>query len=211
MKTKKPELSMSDKILLAIYELNKKRAEGGKISKEEMVIKVWEMFPEDFCIKGYPQYPNADISKYITKLFKENLLKGSFFNYILTSKGEEYAESIISDTKNDKKKIVISGSREIETEIKRIKNSKVFHLFLNGECDFLESDLFDFLGTSARSLLDSNKTTFISKYNLIMKGVIPLCEKIKKRDPEAEKIILLSDILIKKFKDVLIQKTKMII
>ena len=41
MKTKKPELSMSDKILLAIYELNKKRAEGGKISKEEMVIKVW--------------------------------------------------------------------------------------------------------------------------------------------------------------------------
>src|SRR3989344_6764154 len=147
------ELSTSDKILLAIYELDKNKLNIKKITKEEMVIKVWKMFPSDFCIKGYPQYPNADISKYITKLFKENLLKGSFFNYILTSKGEEYAESIISDTKNDKKKIVISGSREIETEIKRIKNSKVFHLFLNGECDFLESDLFDFLGTSARSLL----------------------------------------------------------
>lgn len=199
---------MSDKILLAIYTLNKKHAESGKITKEEMVVKVWEMFPEDFCIKGYPQYPNADISKYITRLFKENLLKGSFFNYVITSKGKEYAESIMPDTKNDKKKIVISGSREIEAEIKRIKNSKIFHLFLNGESNFLESDLFDFLGTSARSLLDSNKTIFISKYNLIMKEVIPFCGKIKKRDPEAEKIILLSDILIQKFRDILTQKTR---
>lgn len=211
MIAKKQELNMSDKILLAIYELNKKRTSGRKITKEEMVVKVWKMFPADFCLKGYPQYPNADISKYITKLFKENLLKGSFFNYILTSKGKEYAEGIMHSGKSDKKKIVISSSREIEAEIKRIKTSKVFHLFLKRETDFLESDLFDFLGTSARSLLDSNKTTFISKYNLIMKEVIPFCEKNKKTDPEAEKIVLLSDILIKKFRDILSQKGKVVI
>jgi hypothetical protein len=197
------ELSVSDKILLAIYELDKNRVAGKKITKEEMVVQVWKMFPEEFCIKGYPQYPNADISKYVTKLFKENLLKGSFYNYILTSKGREYAERISSGAKIDKKGIVVSGSREIEAEIRRIKGSKVFHVFLKGENNFLESDLFDFLGTSSRSFNDSNKTAFMSKYNLIVKEVIPFCKKIDDKDPEARKIISLSQILLQKFRDIL--------
>jgi|SRR3989338_406904 len=154
------ELSTSDKILLAIYELDKNKLNIKKITKEEMVIKVWKMFPSDFCIKGYPQYPNADISKYVTKLFKENLLKGSFYNYILTPKGKEYAEHISNKDGIGGKVTPISSSRQIESEIKRIKGSKVFQLFLKGEkeLEFLESDLFDFLGTSSRSLTDSNKT-----------------------------------------------------
>src|SRR3989338_4073204 len=138
------ELSTSDKILLAIYELDKNKLNIKKITKEEMVIKVWKMFPSDFCIKGYPQYPNADISKYVTKLFKENLLKGSFYNYIITPKGIEYAKAISSGTKNKPAVKVLSSSREIEVEINRIKNSKIFKLFLKGERDFLESDFFDF-------------------------------------------------------------------
>ena len=208
MKIVESELGMSDKILLAIYELNKKRKEGEKITKEDMVIKVWKMFPSDFCIIGYPQYPNADISKYITKLFRENLLKGNFYNYLLTVKGKEYAENIrIGDI--DKKKDIISGSRQIESEIIRIRNSKVFQLFLKGEKEFTESDFFDFLGTSSRSLSNSNKTAFISKYNLITKDVIPFCEKIKINNSEAEKIVALWNILIEKFTELLNKKIRL--
>src|SRR3989344_6236881 len=116
------ELSTSDKILLAIYELDKNKLNIKKITKEEMVIKVWKMFPEEFCIKGYPQYPNADISKYVTKLFKNNLLKGSFYNYIITPKGKEYAKALFLNKKPSKNEMTTS-SREIEVEIRRIKGS----------------------------------------------------------------------------------------
>jgi len=198
-------LNASEKILLAICELDKKRKGGEKITKEDMVIKVWKMFPEDFCIKGYPQYPNADISKYVTKLFKENLLKGSFYNYIITPKGKEYAERISTGRRPSNKEI-ISSSRQVESEITRIKNSKVFQVFLKGEQDFIESDLFDFLGTSSRSLGDSNKTHFISKYNLIMREVIPFCEKSKERNSEAKEILTLWNILLKKFGEIITKK-----
>ncbi len=208
MRVVEAELSASDKILLAISELNKKRVGGEKITKEDMVVKVWEMFPEDFCIKGHPQYPNADISKYVTKLFKENLLKGSFYNYILTLKGEEYAESIRSGNKPGKKEMVLSASRQIESEIRRIKDSKIFQLFLNGEKDFLESDLFEFLGTSSRSLNGPNRTAFTAKYNFVVKEVIPFCESIKHKDQETGEIAALSKILILKFTDILNKKSK---
>ena len=204
-----PELSINDKILLAIYELDKKRKEGEKITKEEMVIKVWKMFPEDFCIKGYPQYPNADISKYVTKLFKDNLLKGSFYNYILTLKGKEYAERLLTfGPVVLKKGEIISSTRQIDSEVSRIKSSKIFQLFLKGEKEFIESDLFDFLGTSSRSFNDANKTPFISKYNFIVKEVIPFCEKIKSKDGYAKQIVILWGIFSEKFKETLNKKIK---
>jgi len=201
------EINKGDKILLAIDELSKKRKIGGKITKEEMVVKVWKMFPNDFCIKGYPQYPNSDISKYVTRLFKENLLRGSFFNYTITEKGREYVKNRLLKG-SVKSKDILSIPRQIESEITRIINSKVFKLYLTGETNFIESDLFDFLGTSSRSFSDSNKTAFISKFNLISKEIISFCEKNKDQQKELEKIILLWHILLNKFKDLLSTKIK---
>jgi len=80
------------KILRAIYELDENKKEIDKITKEIMVVKAWEMFPSDFSMKGYPQYPNADISKYITALFRTNFLKGGFHNYKITEKGKNLIE-----------------------------------------------------------------------------------------------------------------------
>lgn len=198
---KKSNLNKSDKILLAVYELEKNRKEGGKITKEELIIKVWKMFPSDFCIRCYLKYPNADISKYFTILFKNNLLKGGFYNFVITSKGRDYAEKLLSG-KNYQKEKIIAPSREIISEINRIKNSKIFKYFINGGKDFIESDLFDFLGTSVRSFSNSNKTNFLAKYNLIIKEVIPFCEKIKNKDIIVKKIIDLWNILSNNFKEI---------
>lgn len=201
------EANMSDKILLAIYELEKKRKTGEKITKEEMVIKVWKMFPNDFCIRGHPEYPNADIAKYVTKLFKENLLKGSFYNYTITEKGRRYAKNLLSKGPI-KSKQSISVPRDVEAEISRIKSSKVFQLYTQREFDFIESDLFDFLGTSSRSFGDSNKTAFISKFNLISKEVVPFCDRNKDKEPDAVKIVSLWKMLLTKFKDLLSKKIR---
>ena len=53
--------------------------------------------------------------------------------------------------------------------------------------DFLETDLFEFLGTSARSFKDNNQSNFLSRYNLVVKEVIPFCpEPILKTDGETK-------------------------
>jgi|SRR3989344_7595260 len=191
------------KILRAIYELGKNKKEKDKITKEMMVVKAWKMFPSDFSMKGYPQYPNADISKYITSLFRANLLKGGFHNYRITEKGIKFIEEekLKKQPKksSDKNKI----PRHIEFEINRILTSKVFEYFSSEKKDFLETDLFEFLGTSARSFKDSNQSNFLSRYNLVVKEVIPFCQKNKDLDNRLNKIIELWNSLQNKFSNLL--------
>jgi len=197
-------LSRSDKILLAINELEKKRKKEGKITKEMMVVRVWEMYPSDFCMQGYPEYPNADISKYITRLFKENLLTGGFNDYRITEKGRIYVKEIsFLKHRIPSKKLSKSfrGSRYIGIELTRIMNSKVFKYFRNNkDGELLQSDLFDFLGTSPRSFISSNKSAFIARYNLITREVIPFCKTKIKVDKDAKLIVELWDRLHNQFK-----------
>lgn len=198
-------LSKGDKILLALCELEKKRPAGQKITKEDLVVKSWELFPQDFCIKGYVQYPNADTSKYFTVLFRNNLMRGGFYNFTITQKGIEHAEKLTHQKPQNK--IVGGASRLIISELDRIKKSKVFRLFVTGETNFLESDLFEFLGTSVRSLTSSNKTMFEAKYKLITEEVIPFCKIDNSQD--SKKIIALWIILCENFKGILTgKKTK---
>ena len=204
-KMNEQKLTRSDKILLAIFELEKNRKPGEKITKENMVVKVWQLFPADFCLKGYPKYPNADITKYITALYKANLLKGSAYNFFITEKGVTHIRNL-NMNRIARTKSAISGSRQIESEIIRIKNSKVFRLFLSNNNEFIESDLFEFLGTNARSLTSANKTIFVSKYNAVVEA-IAFCEKIKSTDSDAAKIIALWKILLQKFGHVIEKNT----
>ena len=63
--------SKSEKALYGIYLLNK---EGKKpITVEHLAVKLWSLYSKEFCMKGYPQFPNVDIQKYLTKLFTSNL------------------------------------------------------------------------------------------------------------------------------------------
>ena len=198
------EATKSQKILKAIYELDKKSKEGEKITKEKMIIQAWKMFPSEFSMKGYPQYPNADISKYITALFRENFLKGGFYGYKITEKGKEFIEGKNKKIQRDKvvsEKIRIP--REIGFEINRILKSKVFGYFVGGGRDFLESDLFDFLGTSARSFKDSNQSNFLSRYNLLVKEAIPFCKKNEDASGKTKEIVNLWETLKDKFPDIL--------
>jgi hypothetical protein len=191
------------KILRSIYELDKNKKERDKITKEMMVVKSWKMFPSDFSMKGYPQYPNADISKYITALFRTNFLKGGFHNYKITEKGKKFIEE--EKIKKQPKKSIDKTKipRYIEFEINRILASKVFEYFSGGKEDFLETDLFEFLGTSARSFKDNNQSNFLSRYNLVAKEVIPFCQKNKNLDSRLEGIVNLWKSLQNKFSSLL--------
>ena len=201
-------LSKSEKILIAMGELDKKVK--NKITVEDVAVKLWQLWPSEFCMRGYPQYPNVDIQKYITKLLDNNLVNGGVFNYKITEKGiEQFNKLIILKNNKNPRKDEVSAEepRYIKSEITRIINSRVFRYFLdNKEPKFLESDFFDFLGTSARSLSTKDRNVFINRYNTMVKDVISYCEKTKEKNEYSKKIIQLWLILSKQFSHILNKK-----
>src|SRR3989338_3742651 len=91
---KKENLNKSEKILMAIYELDK--VKKNKITVEDVAVKLWKLWPSEFCMRGYPQYPNNDIQKHITKPFDNNWVTGGVYGYKLTEKGKSYVEELKS-------------------------------------------------------------------------------------------------------------------
>ena len=195
-------LNKSEKILIAIYELDKEKKD--KITVEDVAVKLWKIWPSEFCMRGYPKFPNNDIQKYITKILDNNFVKGGVFGYKITGKGITYAEQLKGVKIKEKDNKI---RRQIESEYDRIARSKVFKYYSQDtKMDFLESDLFEFLGTSPRSLSTKDRNIFLTRYNSVVKDVIPFCKKIADKDKEAKKIIEIWEKLSDKFEELLNQK-----
>lgn len=204
------ELNKSEKILIAIGELSKENQK--KITVEDVAVKIWKLWPSEFCMRGYPEYPNVDIQKHITKLLDNNLVSGGVFNYIITSKGKEYFKKI-TDLKKIKKsepgKVNADQPRYIKSEVERIINTKVFKYFNEDEkLDLLEYDFFEFIGSSSRSLNTKDRNIFLNRLNTLVKDVVPYCEEKSKEDIYCNKIIRLWKLLYEKFKYLLDKNEK---
>lgn len=204
---KSDQLNKSEKVLLAIYDLTQEKKE--KITVEDVSVKLWKLWPSEFCMRGYPKFPNNDIQKHITKPLDNNWIMGGVYGYKLTEKGRDFAEELrgIKIGKSERKEIN-EQPRFIKTEFTRIINSKVFDYYSKDEnMNFLESDLFEFLGTSPRSLNTRDRNIFLSRYNSVVKDLIPFCKKISDKDSDAKKIISLWEKIYSKFKDLLEKKS----
>ena len=203
---KNEDLNKSEKILIAIHELDKERK--NKITVEDVAVKLWKLWPSEFCMRGYPQYPNNDIQKHITKPLDNNWVIGGVYGYKITEKGKKYVLDLKKiGIKEKKREIINEQPRYIKTEFTRIINSKIFKYYSEGKTtDFLESDLFDFLGTSPRSLKTKDRNIFLSRYNSVVKDVIPFCKKIMNEDEDAKKIVEIWGKLSEKFSDLLGKK-----
>lgn len=191
--------SKSEKALYAIYLLNK---DGNKtITVEDLAVKLWSLKNSEFCMKGYPQYPNVDIQKYLTKLFENNFIQGGVSNYKITEKGILLIKNIISSN-NLKKNIDLDHTlnRELVKEINRIINSKLYEYYISTKNpELTENDFFDFLGTSSRSYRDKSNSFFIQRVNLIKKDLIAYCLKDKNKDVKLKNIYELWVLLNNKF------------
>ena len=200
----KKNLNKSEMILVALYKLYQQK--NTRITLEDVAVKAWELYPKDFCMRGYPQFPNVDIPKYITKLLDRGLVTGSVASYKITPKGVEQAEILAKGKQDQKGRDSKEQPRHIKTEISRLVSSKVFKYYIKDkEIDFVQSDLFDFLGTSPRSFTSKDRT-FNERYNTVVKEVIPFCKKIKNNDNDAKIILELWKKLSEKFGDILARK-----
>lgn len=197
--------SKGEKALYGIYLLSEEKK--NPITVEDLAVKLWKLYPIEFCMKGYPEFPNVDIQKHLTNLFRGNLIKGGVVNYQITSKGIKKIEELLKVSREKRTKLSgtdVSMSRELKGEILRILNSKIYKYYLTEKNpEFIEIDFFEFLGTSPRSFHDKRNSQFTSKINLIRNDLIKYCEINKGKDDDLKNILRLWNILKDKFWDIL--------
>lgn len=138
-------IKQQDMILISFY--HKSGGTTNKVPYEELVIQLWQDFPEAFSLRNHPEYPDAsDVHK---KLYngplKDEGLVLSLGNKVfrLTDKGVARAGEIASAIKSsvsppvhpneDKTRL----SREVSNFIKHIKGSRAFVTWQAGEQDKL--------------------------------------------------------------------------
>lgn len=197
--------SKGEKALYGVYLLIKEGKDP--VTVEDLAVKLWKLYNTEFCMKGYPEFPNVDIQKYLTKLFTDNLIKGGVAGYKITDKGAKLVETLLQTAEGKEHSLSESDasvSRELRNEVTRLLSSKVYKYFLNDKNpDFLELDFFEFLGTSPRSLHDKRNSHYLSKINLIKKDLVDYCIKNKNKDENLKNILALWDVLYPKFGKVL--------
>jgi len=156
----KDRLSITEKLLLAAYELEKNGR--SPFSAEDLVVSAWQKFPDAFGLAGYRNndgslaYPDsnrvfAEImgSKPIRK--RGFLKKVGTKMYQLTEAGREHARIFLKEERRTR--VQKAGlPRDIEEELKRLFTSKPVEKFRNNRIeDITFYDACTFWGISPRS------------------------------------------------------------
>ncbi len=194
---KKKELSNREKLLCVIYEMLS--GKKGTLKYEDISVKAFMRYPNEFQLRGYPKYPDTEhTSKRIYDLRKEGLIQVRNKFITLTEKGITYAKQIIK-TQSKPQKLHHKLTRDILSEIDRIKNTDAFQLFATDKRDqIVDTDFFAYLGTTVRT----ERTDFKAR----IKTIEDVIETIKSC-AEYKTIVDLNSYLFDKFKELI--KTKL--
>lgn len=204
-KIEKIKLTKPEKILLVLYELSSGKQKNFKF--EDIVIKTFEKYPDDFHLRGYIKYPDSEaVGK---EIYRASLKRGGLLNYgnknfSLTKKGFNVAENIKrligGKSVTTKEKL----SRYAEEEILRIIKLEGFQIFLRGdESKITDSDFYNYLGVSAKT----QKNDFLGRLKTVTDAIKEL-KQIKSIDPLRARISEYQDFLNNKFTSIIEFKTK---
>jgi len=175
-----------------MYELS--NAQSVPLNYEDIVVAAFKKYPEDFHLRGYPQFPDsADISKPLyTSLKKKGYVISGGKKFQLTELGLWIAKELKGKLKSGAKRL----PRDLEKEINRIKNSEGFQLFLEGKEDkLIDSDFYDYLAVT----VSTPKNLFLGKLNLIKTAIETLDDL--NDDPMTQKLQDFHKLMITKFKN----------
>lgn len=195
--TKDPKkISRGEKMILFLYEYGKKQKV--RIRYEDMVVGLFKKYPNDFHLKGYPEYPDSgDGMHQPLYLFKKHgYINGANKIFILTESGIDFAEKLKQKIKGLPIDTSDRLSRNVIIEISRIKLLEGFFLFVESKKEKIsEGDLYAYLGVTVRT----SKSIFIGR----MKTIKSLIQELKKHKDEElyKKIIQYNDFILLKYKD----------
>ena len=155
-------------------------------------------------MRGYQEYPNMrDLERMLSKLRSEKQIKGNVYNYGVLPEGLKHVTYLLTGVidNNNQAEASIAARRDIQQEIQRLLNTKVFNYYKKTQnIEPVESDFFEFVGISPRSLSPSGSQSAVPpKYSFLIDDVIPFCKKNAKQDSNLEMIVKLWEILLNKF------------
>ncbi len=131
-------------------------------------------------MRGYPEYPNMrDLERMLSKLRSENQIKGNVYNYVVLPAGLKNLNQLLTGVTQISSSVEnsVAVRRDIQHEINRILNTKVFEFYQKTQSiEPVESDFFEFLGISPRLLSPGAQITTLPKYSLWVDEVLPFCE-----------------------------------
>ena len=189
-------LSRGEKILYVLYGLSGKSRKS--IRYEDIVVKAFETYPDDFHLKGYPHYPESGdlVHKPLYDFKKKGLLVAGNKMFALTEKGLVAAERIESavtgKTVNNTERV----TRDIEKEVTRISKTPGFALFVNGEQEnIVDTDFFEYLVATVRT----SRNDFLGRLNTVT-DVVKATQN--KKNPIFAKLAEYHDFMVKKFDEV---------
>ncbi len=193
---KSVKLSKQEKILLALLELSKSSKNNLKF--EDVVVSIFRKFPDDFHLKGYKEYPDADAIRRPLYTFRDQgllLVRNMIFS--LTDKGLDEATKIKKHSSRKKIQAKSQFDRYVEKEIRRIKNLNSLNLYAKDYYDkIFDTDFFDFLGISVKS----DKVEFRSRLK-IMSDVAKVLKNEK--EEEARVLYKFHTFMLDKFRDII--------
>lgn len=189
-----------EKILIAIRALSKGTTDPCRY--EDIVVKAFELYPADFQLRGYSQYPDSsDIHKPLYgPLKRQGLVKAANKMFSLTEKGLTKANLMtrIKDTGGTNKGERIT--RDVVREIERLTTTNAWRLFIEGNQDkILDTDFYSYIGVTVRT----ERNSFIGRLHSV-EDAVKIAVKI---DPQPIHVKLeeLCKFLFKKF-DLIIKR-----
>ncbi len=188
------ELQRPDKIIVAMSTLSS--GSSKPLRYEDIVVKAFQMFPEDFALRGYSQYPDSsDIHKPLYGPLKRSgyVLAGNK-QFRLTQKGIERAKELASTVERGGPKSGVRLTRDMEVELQRIYQTDAFRLFVEMKKeDILDTDFYAYLGVTVRI----GKNEFLGRLKTVEDAVNTAARVLK--DPPSQKALELHRFLLTKF------------
>ena len=130
-----------------MFDLSK--GESKPLLYEDIVVTAFQRYPEDFQLRGYPQYPDSsDIHKPLYRMKQDGLLRSANKSFLLTPRGLDVARTMVGVVDAQRDRL----TKPEENEIDRILKSQAFQLFRDGQAArILDTDFYEYLGVSVRT------------------------------------------------------------
>lgn len=140
-------LTRPQKILGIMFELCQGQQKA--LQYEDIVVAAFRRYPEDFQLRGYPEYPDSsDIHKPLYDMKRQGLVRSANKMFELTPRGLDVASHLVHTDGKNKDRL----TKLEEIEINRIINSAAFRLFQESRREsILDTDFFEYLGISVRT------------------------------------------------------------
>ena len=169
-----------EKILVAMHQLS--CGSTNALKYEDIVVRVFLMFPDEFALRGHAEYPDAsDVHKPLYGVLKkQGLVRAAQKQFALTARGVEVAERLIDKAGEslDNPRNAERLTRDVKAELDRMVKSDAYRLFVGSQQDrILDTDFYAFLGCTVRT----KKNDFIGRLKAA-RDAVSVASKLEKPD-----------------------------